>query len=265
MKKHDAIQKQLNDELDAIRFTPDLCNRVQQRAKPQKPYSLLFRRKRLLAFLLAGILCIGTVFASTAFILNRGHVNQQELPELNPMYQVHVNPVEHPDGFEEFHAGSYRKLMQELEISLLDSPLSKDSDFMRICDETDNKTEHWITIDNYILGDTSDLVYDKEIHEYRYSHGKQYYSPVSLEVVISCGGDSLPSERDYLGYYELEETYTCAQGYTVNIVKETSDTTPSDPDFQDRRYAIFVAHGIRYTLSGQVSKQTMKQIVDSMQ
>ncbi len=109
------------------------------------------------------------------------------------MYQVHVNPVEHPDGFEEFHAGSYRKLMQELGISLLDSSLSKDSDFMRICDETDNKTEHWITIDNYILGDTS------------------------------------------------------------------------DPNFQDRRSSIFVAHGIRYTLSGQVSKQTLKQIVDSMQ
>ena len=71
MKKHDAIQKQLNDELDAIRFTPDLCNRVQQRAKPQKPYSLLFRRKRLLAFLLAGILCIGTVYVSDSIRIAR--------------------------------------------------------------------------------------------------------------------------------------------------------------------------------------------------
>lgn len=265
MKKHDAIQKRLDDELDAIHFTPDMCSRVQQRAKPQRPISVLFRQKRLIAFLLAGIVCVGTVFASTVFILNRGHVNHQELPELNPMYQVHVNPVEHPDGFQEFHAGSYRKLMQELGISLLDSPLSEDSDFMRICDETDNKTEHWITIENYILGDTSDFVYDQEIHEYRYSAGKQYYSPVSLEVVISCGGDSLPSERDYLGYYELEETYTSAQGCTVNIVKETTDTLPNDPNFQYRRYAIFVVHGIRYTLTGQVSNQMMKQIVDSMQ
>ena len=62
---------------------------------------------------------------------------------------------------------------------------------------------------------------------------------------------------------QFVEQYISKQGYRVNILEDTISETPPE-DYVSKKTAIFVADGIRYSLTGQVSMETMKEIVDSM-
>lgn len=62
------------------------------------------------------------------------------------------------------------------------------------------------------------------------------------------------------------QIYTSAQGFTVNIIRDTmgDNVEHKSLNYQSEKIAIFVAGGVRYTLTGHVPTETMKAIVDSM-
>ena len=63
-------------------------------------------------------------------------------------------------------------------------------------------------------------------------------------------------DTDYLGMYESMEEYQSAQGYKVNLIQDNNG--------DEKLNEGVVSNGIRYTLKGRVSVDTMKTIVDTM-
>ena len=96
-------------------------------------------------------------------------------------------------------------------------------------------------------------------------HRHPQVSP-DLRVII-CSDEQLEIgwEKDYLGAFEFEETYQSGSGYTVNILRDNAvEEKDTHTGYKTKCCAIFVADGIRYTLSGQVEIEKMKEIVNSM-
>ena len=63
-------------------------------------------------------------------------------------------------------------------------------------------------------------------------------------------------DTDYLGMYESMEEYQSAQGYKVNLIQDNNG--------DEKLNEGVVSNGIRYTLKGRVSVDTMKTIVDTI-
>lgn len=231
-------------------------------------------RKRLfrtaMVFLAACMLCATTVLAAI-YINSKINVNDETLPELDQMQITELpetNSSEDAYGTVSQTYSSYRQMIEELGINLLDTDLELDNPYMSIDLATDNKDYCFITVENYIIGDVTgfELLPDKTA--YVYEHGKTYYSPVSLsiEIILSQEQLDIGLDKDYLGMYEYVESYRSAQGYKVNILRGTESDGREDMDnIVTEKTAIFVADGIRYTLTGRVSLDTVKEIVDSMQ
>lgn len=143
--------------------------------------------------------------------------------------------------------GDYRKeydtydaLCEELGIKLLNSDLSKNNTLMMIQRKTDNENWEEIRISPYILGDISKI---------EKVEGENFYS----------------WEKDYLGTFVFVESYQSKQGYLVNILQDTTiEEKDRNMGYKSKCYAIFVADGIRYTLSGSIELEKMKELVDSM-
>lgn len=70
-------------------------------------------------------------------------------------------------------------------------------------------------------------------------------------------------DTEYLGYYQFAESYTSAQGFKVNILKDTVEEPPED--YVSEKSAVFVADGIEYIVKGRTSLENIKGIVDSME
>ena len=143
--------------------------------------------------------------------------------------------------------GDYRKeydtydaLCEELGIKLLNSDLSKNNTLMMIQRKTDNENLEEIRISPYILGDISKI---------EKVEGENFYS----------------WEKDYLETFAFVESYQSKQGYLVNILQDTTiEEKDRNMGYKSKCYAIFVADGIRYTLSGSIELEKMKELVDSM-
>ena len=95
---------------------------------------------------------------------------------------------------------------------------------------------------------------------------ENYYSPVSLNVDLILSDEQLENgwDTDYLGMYESIEEFQSAQGYKVNLIQDTNGKETADKDVVSEKIAVFVSDGVRYTLKGRVSIDTMKDIVDTM-
>lgn len=152
------------------------------------------------------------------------------------------------DGWIEKDYDNYKEVKNELGISLLDTNLAVDNPYMQSHITTDNKDDATVTVENYILGDTS-----------------EYLSPISLTVSIVLSQKQLEHgwDMEYLGYYQFVESYTSAQGYRVNILEDTVEE-PSE-NYVSEKSAVFVVDGIEYTLKGRTSLKNIKEIVDSME
>ena len=70
-------------------------------------------------------------------------------------------------------------------------------------------------------------------------------------------------DMEYLGYYEYVESYVAEDGTKVNMVQGTFGN--EEDGVVSEKIAIFVKNGVKYTLSGRVSIEEMKHIVDTMQ
>lgn len=218
------------------------------------------------------VLCMmvfAIVFSSTIYAVKlvneQSKVNELELPELDSMkITKQIKNREKNIKQQSISRMNYKQIQEQLEVSLLNSELSKDDRYMITDVETDNKDYAIIKCDNYILGDTSNYSYNDEGF-YSFDEGKLYKSPISLQADIVLSETQLNNlwTTDYLGMYSFVEQFVSEQGYKVNLIEEKNDGNQPQ-DFVSKKIAVFVADGIRYTLTGRTTVDNMKQIVNSM-
>lgn len=218
------------------------------------------------------VLCMmvfAIVFSSTIYAVKlvneQSKVNELELPELDSMkITKQIKNREKNIKQQSISRMNYKQIQEQLEVSLLNSELSKDDKYMISDVETDNKDYAIIKCDNYILGDTSNYSYNEEGF-YSFDEGNLYKSPISIQADIVLSETQLNNlwTTDYLGMYKFTEQFVSEQGYKVNLIEETIDGN-QPPNFVSKKIAVFVADGIRYTLTGRTTVDNMKQIVNSM-
>jgi len=268
MLNEDRLKLALDTELEQIKMSDKLKEKIRCDIVEKTRKSSL---KAAVAFIVLITLCSTTVIAGY-YINSRISVNKETLPELDSMQVVKANKIEgisDEDGFTEKYYKNYNELKTDLGIGFLDSKLATENPYITIYSYTDNKNFNTVQIDNYIIGDTSNFkpIPDME-NKFSFEHGKEYFSPVSLTIDIILSEEQMANgmERDFLGMYEYVESYTSAYGYKVNIVVTTSGSELDNAtvDITSQKSAIFVAEGIRYVLTGSVSVDTIKSIVDTM-
>lgn len=209
------------------------------------------------------------VFSSTVYAVKlvneQSKVNELELPELDSMkITKQIKNIEKSIKPQSISKMNYKQIQEQLGVSLLNSELSKDDRYMISDVETDNKDYAIIKCDNYIIGDTSNYSYNEEGF-YSFDEGNLYKSPISLQVDIILSETQLNNvwTTDYLGMYGFVEQFVSEQGYKVNLIEEKNDGNQPQ-NFVSKKIAVFVADGIRYTLTGRTTVDNMKQIVNSM-
>lgn len=209
------------------------------------------------------------VFSSTVYAVKlvneQSKVNELELPELDSMkITKQIKNIEKSIKPQSISKMNYKQIQEQLGVSLLNSELSKDDRYMITDVETDNKDYAIIKCDNYILGDTSNYSYNEEGF-YSFDEGNLYKSPISLQADIILSETQLNNvwTTDYLGMYGFVEQFVSEQGYKVNLIEEKNDGNQPQ-NFVSKKIAVFVADGIRYTLTGRTTVDNMKQIVNSM-
>lgn len=218
------------------------------------------------------VLCMvvfAIVFSSTVYAVKlvneQSKVNELELPELDPMkITKQIKNGERNIKSQSISRENYKQIQEQLGVSLLNSELSKDDKYMISDVETDNKDYAIIKCDNYILGDTSNYSYNDEGF-YSYDEGNLYKSPISIQADIILSETQLNNvwTTDYLGMYGFVEQFVSEQGYKVNLIESKNDGNQPQ-NFVSKKIAVFVADGIRYTLTGRTTVDNMKQIVNSM-
>ena len=209
------------------------------------------------------------VFSSTVYgvklVNEQSKVNELELPELDSMkITKQIKNREKNIKQQSISRLNYKQIQEQLGVSLLNSELSKDDKYMITDVETDNKDYAIIKCDNYIIGDTSNYSYNDEGF-YSYEEGNLYKSPISIQADIILSETQLNNlwTTDYLGMYSFVEQFVSEQGYKVNLIEETIDGNQPQ-NFVSKKIAVFVADGIRYSLTGRTTVDNMKQIVNSM-
>lgn len=261
------LKQEIDYELSGMKVSDALKSKIYTGSYDNAKSYGFYRISRTAAALLV-IFCLTATTAFAGYnIYNRLSVNHEVLPELDAMKVVNMTPLNveaDNDGWIEKDYGSYKELKDKLGIPLLDSTEAVDNPYMQCHISTDNKDDAVITVDNYILGDTSNYEYSTEDKCYFYEKGSEYFTPVSLTVSMILSQEQLEHGWDveYLGYYEFAENYVSANGYKVNILEDTVEE-PSG-DYVSEKLAVFVADGVQYTVKGRTSLENIKRIVDSM-
>lgn len=218
-----------------------------------------------MSFLVGILLILGTTLVlGASHIYSIPKLNGEELPTLDPLKIVKVNTseLERKDHTYETMLESYSEIERRLNIHLLKTNLEQNNENQRIEIYGD---DDWLRIDvkNYILGDTKNLKWNSGEKFPTYDHGEIYYSPLDLELQLILSDEQLRRglNEEYLGYYEYEDSFVSVQGYKVNVLKTTGHMSTESV----KRVAIFVGDGIQYKMSGQVSKDTLIEVVNSME
>lgn len=249
------MKERIDHELQCMEFKMNVDGFVSVKKKQRN------RHKPLILIIL--ILLLGTTAHAGYTIYNAIWVNHESLPELDPMKKIIVNKLSDYDEEDMLYRksyDSYSELCKELGIELLSSEMAEGNSAMLITRETDN--EHWtqIKVTAYILGDVYNLKKVENMQLYTWQEGEVFSSPIDMTIDIISSDEQLEIgwEKDYLGPFEYVETYQSEKGYQVNIISSAAVRKNEKPMYK----AIFVADGIRYTLSGRVEISKMKEILD---
>lgn len=262
------LKLKIDNELSGMTVSNELKNKIYTGSYSNPRNHNLYRIMRTAAALLViGCLTTATAFAGYR-IYNKLSVNHEILPELDAMKVVNMTPLNvaaDNDGWIESDYDSYKELKNKLGVHLLDSTEAVDNPYMQCHISTDNEDSADITVDNYILGDTSNYEYSAEDSCYFYEKGSEYFTPISLTVSMILSQEQLEYgwDMEYLGYYEFAESYVSSKGYKVNVLEDTIEN-PTE-DYVSEKSAIFVADGVQYTIKGRTSLENIKRIVDSME
>lgn len=256
------LKNVIDRELEEIKLSDSVKENIRKGVVHRKSYPII----KSIAASIAVIVLTGTTVFAGHYILNKVQVNETVLPELDAMQVVQVNKLDTiANGMVDTNYNDYDAIKQDFGLDLLDTDLSQNNPYMLGNVSTDEKDFLIVTIDNYILGDTSNYHFIDEENRYSYDSGEEYSSPVSLSVDIILSENQLNNgwDTDYPGLYEFAESYTSEQGYAVNIIEDTVEEE-NLKGYVSEKVAVFVADGIRYTLKGRTSLDEMKSIVDSM-
>lgn len=247
------MRYQINQELAEIHMSEELKRKIKKNAVSKVPLRNRYMNAVAIWLFIIIVGCT-TVFAEyLIYSHSKINVNNKTLPELDEMRIVEINVLDMPvddrgNTYEEID--NYRKIQEILGVNLLNSPMAdelSDTDKTKGTIKTDNECFVMINIDNYIDEDD-----------------KTYYSPVSLKVDIIINQEQLDIgwNVDYLGYYKYVESYVSSNGYKVNIIESTGKGGESG--WISKKCAVFVADGIYYTVTGIMSIDDIKYIVDTM-
>lgn len=261
--KKSKIREKIDHELSAITLSDERKEKIRSAVGVEKKQT---RKMMQTAAAVAAVMIFGGTCVYAGYsLLGITHVNDTELPALDPMKKVSAGEIpgscdESGQIFQDY--SSYDEVNELLGGILLDSPLAEENPYMQVSVQTDNRDYGIVTVENYILGDTHDYQLVADIGRYNCEPGEKYGSSISLETayMLSSEQEAAGWNTDYLGYYEYAGSYVSEKGYKVNLIRSTTDT--EDP--RAEICAVFVADGIQYTLKGRVAEDTMKEIVDSM-
>ena len=259
------IKNQIDYELRNLKLSKDFQQAIMR-------CSIKPKRKTAWYTVAALLFCmIGSTTVWAGYVIyNSIHVNEKMLPPLQPMEKKSIQKLlvaSNEFGYYAKDYSDYQELCEALGISLLHSDFSNDNPYMLISRETDNY--HWNQIYStaYIIGDVTNLSKIKSGTDshYTFDAGQEYGSPIDLAIFIICSDEQLTDYSvDFLGDLEHVETYHSSQGYVVNIIQDTIPKENMYPGFKPNCRAVLVADGIQYKLSGHVTVEKMKEIVDSL-
>ena len=261
--KNNKIREKIDRELSGITLSDEMKEKIRSAAGGEKKQT---RKMMQTAAAVAAVMIFGGTCVYAGYsLLGITHVNDTELPALDPMKKVSAGKLqgscdESGQIFQDY--SSYDEVNELLGGILLDSPLAEENPYMQVSVQTDNRDYGIVTVENYILGDTHDYQLVADIGRYNCEPGEEYGSSISLETayMLSIEQEAAGWNTDYLGYYEYAGSYVSEEGYKVNLIRSTTDT--ADP--RAEMCAVFVVDGIQYTMKGRVAEDTMKEIVDSM-
>lgn len=276
------IKKCIDSGLGGMKLSSDFIYQVETRGNSKKmSYNTIYRMRYSAVAAVLCIILFGTVaFAAGTLIYSKIKVNQEDLPDLEPMEVVSLQSVEGTVteyGDIEKTYGSMEELERDLGIKILGTDFATDNPYTKIFYKKIGDGYNVISIREYILGDLTnfrewngvnvDSTVEGNDEWYAWTQGCIYKSPVNLKIEIISDPAQQELDTEYMGYYKYVETFTSEQGYTVNVLQDTIEeeqqTTISEA-YTQQTQMVFVADGIRYTLSGRVPVETMKEIVDSM-
>lgn len=259
------IKERIDTELDMIKVNENMKQNIRNSLYKQREHKIL----KTVAASLAIIMLAGTTVAAGYYIVNRISVNDEVLPELDDMRVINVKTLDEPEdeyGTVELDFNDYNAIQEKLGVHLLDTEMAANDMYLQGHLTTDNKDYAMIKMDNYIIGDTSNFNYLKDENRYEYEHGQTFYSPISLNIDMILSDEQLNNgwDSDYLGMYESIGEYQSSQGFKVNLIQDNNGDETLNAGVVSEKIAVFVSDGIRYTLKGRVSVDTMKTIIDSM-
>lgn len=264
--KDNSMKERIDTELSMIQINERMKQNIKKSIFEKRQHTFLKTVAASLAILMIG----GTTVAAGYYFVNKIRVNDEVLAELDEMHVVDIVEMTEPKdefGTVEQDFKDYGKIQEKLGVHLLNSELANNNDYLQGHITTDNTDYAMITMNNYIIGDTSNFHYLENENRYEYEHGKTYYSPVSLNIDLILSDEQLENgwDTDYLGMYESVESYRSAEGYKVNLIQSTNGDQVAEEDVVSEKIAVFVSDGVRYTLKGRVPIDVMKTIVDTME
>lgn len=229
-----------------------------------KQNRVLIGWKRIVASVIIVVLCCVTVtYAAYNAIMSRTEVNQKLLPDIDEMRCIDEADFLWVDDVPTLT--SYDKLVKLINVDLLDSGLSEESQYMNVTVKSDKENYAMIQVDNFILGDTKNFVLVEGTDHYNCDPGEEYASTITLEIDMILSRDQLETgfDMEYLGDYEYIDSYISELGAKINLLQET--TKEITPELTTNKIAEFVFDGIKYKVSGRVSIDKMLWIVNSME
>ena len=249
------IKKQINNELSKVSLSENTINNIKNWKENEK----ISISKITTLILLTCIVSFSAVYAVNKIFSTS--VNGEEMPALDNMSIIKVKDVENYDkddyGVIRKKYDNIGQLESELGVRFLSSIYSENNPYKLIKYKKIGEGYNLIEIGAYIVGDLTNIEYQEEYDYYSFTAGENYQTPVDLKIEIISDESQQPFDTEYLGVYEYLETITQKDGYKVNLLE-------SKALGKNEICAIFVADGIRYTLSGHVEIDEMIDIVNSM-
>ena len=255
-----TLKQVLDMELSELKLSQEKKNAVLSKRK--KVYFGRYIPKAACVCML--IMLGGTSVYAGQRLYNKIQVNQMNTSVLDDMQVKDVQYIktsENKDGDYEAKYSDYGTLQKDINLQLLTSPIQDKDGNMMIQYLSDN--ENWVSvkIGAYITGDCTDIQMTEDEKSYTYTAGIEYGSPVDMEIDIMTSEEQKAAGWDYefLGAYNSEVDMTIA-GVKVNFITEYSE----DNEENIKSVAVFVKDGIRYVMSGKISREKMEEIIVTM-
>ncbi|WP_251387825.1 hypothetical protein [Mediterraneibacter agrestimuris] len=276
------IKDCIDNGLSDMKLVPDFLERADYYQRTNKSsYHMTHRVRYSAVAAILSVVLFGTVaFAAGSLLYSKIKVNQKTIPDLEALEVVAVKEVdgdvtEYGDVKKEYT--SVWEAETDLGIQLLDTDFAADNEYTKVFYSKIGDGYHVLDVQECIMGDLSNIREWKESaidntmegndEWYAWTQGNIYKSPIDLKVEIISDPAQQELDTEYMGYFKYVETFVSEQGYTVNVLQDTvedDDLEAMSEIYVPQTQMVFVANGIRYTLKGRVSSDTMKEVVNSM-